>query len=39
MDATTKTVLVIAVLAAIVLVLLFGGGMTSGTMFGGMMGR
>jgi hypothetical protein len=39
MDATTKTVLVIAFVVVALLLLLFGGGMATGTMFsGGMMG-
>ena len=39
MDATTKTVLVIAFVIAAVLLLLFGGGMGTGNMMGGgMMG-
>ena len=39
MDASTRTVLVIAFAAVALLLLLFGGGMTSGTiMSGGMMG-
>lgn len=39
MDASTKTALVIAFAVAALLLLLFGGGMTTGTiMSGGMMG-
>ena len=39
MDATTKTALVIAFVVAALLLLLFGGGMATGTlMSGGMMG-
>ena len=39
MDATTKTALVIAFVVAVLLVLLFGGGMMTGTMMsGGLMG-
>jgi len=39
MDATTRTALVIALAVAAVLLLLFGGGMMTGTsMGGGMMG-
>lgn len=39
MDATTRTALVIAFVVAVVLLLLFGGAMTTGTiMSGGMMG-
>ena len=38
-DATTRTALVIAFVVAAVLLLLFGGGMATGTMMsGGMMG-
>ena len=39
MDATTKTILVIALVTVVALFLLYGGGMGSGTMIGGMMGR
>lgn len=39
MDATVKMVLVIALVAAVLLLLFFGDGMTTGTMSGGMMGR
>ncbi len=40
MDTTNKTALVIAFAIAILLLLLFGGGMTTGAMFsGGMMGN
>ncbi len=39
MDATTRTALVVAFVVAAVLLLLFGGGMATGTMMsGGMMG-
>ena len=39
MDATTKTPLIIAFVAIALLLLLFGGGMATGTMIsGGMMG-
>ncbi len=39
MDATSKTALVIAFVVAALLLLLFGGGMATGTMMsGGMMG-
>ena len=39
MDATTKTALVIAFVVVALLLLLFGGGMATGTMMsGGMMG-
>jgi hypothetical protein len=39
MDATTKTVLVIAFAVVALLLLIFGGGMATGTMMsGGMMG-
>ena len=39
MDATTKIILVIVLVTAVTLLLLFAGGMGSGTMIGGMMGR